>query len=258
MGIESMLMEQQLISTGDVLQNGIVTGIVKNNWNQDFPGQVQVELLIGKSGQTTLQWVRVMQPYCGKDYGEYFLPEINSEVVIGFLAGNTSSPVVLGCLWGKEEKLPEGKANEKNSIKSIRTKGGHEIIFDETEGKELIEIKTKGQLDILLQDEEKVITIQDDQGKNLLKIEGQNGAITIEAEKKLLLKAGEETITLDAEGKKMSFASGNVEIQANQGLKLKGQNTNLEGNMMNIKAQGSMKVESSAALQLKGSICQIN
>lgn len=258
MGIESMLMDQQPIAAGDAIHNGIVTGIVKNNWNQDFPGQVQVELLIGKTGQTTLQWIRVMQPYGGKDYGEYFLPEINAEVVVGFLAGNVSAPVVLGCLWGKEEQLPAGKANEKNSIKSIRTKGGHEIIFDETEGEEFIEIKTVGQLDIRLQDKEKVITIQDDQGKNLVKIDGKNGTITMEAEKKLVLKAKDETITLDGQGKKISIASGNVDVQAKQALKLKGQTTNMEGNMMNLKAQGSLKAESSAALQLKGSICQIN
>ena len=258
MGFEEMILDQQMSSqTSDV--SNLMTGIVKKNWDKEYPGCVQVEILMGESGNTTTQWVRVMQPYCGNSYGQYFLPEINTEVVIGFLAGDVNVPIILGCLWNKEDKIPEGKANDKNSVKSIRTKAGHEILFDETKDKEKIEIKTAGQLDICLEDKEKIITIKDNSGENIIQVDGKKGIVTLEAKKKLVLKAGgEEMLCLDGSGKKASLTSNTEEMEGKQTLKMKGQTTNLEGNMLTIKAQGSLKVQSSAILELKGTMCKIN
>ncbi len=56
----------------------------------------------------------------------------------------------------------------------------------------------------------------------------------------------------------MTVKSNNVTVEASQALKLKGQNSSLEGSMMNIKAQGSFKAESSAMLELKGAMVKIN
>ena len=140
MGFEEMIVEQQTQKTSKDVGN-VMTGIVKKNWDKEHPGCVQVEMLMGEKGKAMTQWIRVMQPYCGNGYGQYFLPEINTEVVLGFLGGDISAPIVLGSLWNKEDKIPDQKANDKNSVKSIRTKGGHEIIFDETKDKEKIEIK---------------------------------------------------------------------------------------------------------------------
>lgn len=260
MAIESMILDQDPqggMPAGSC--QSIMTGIVKNNWDKEHPGQVQVELLMGEDGKTTTQWIRVMRPYCGNGFGEYFLPEINTEVVIGFLMGELSSPVILGCLWNQEDKLPAGKANEKNSVKSIRTKGGHEILLDETKDQEKIEIVTNGKLDVCLEDKEKRITIRDGESKNQILLDAKKGEITIMADKKIILKAGnEEMLTLDGSAKKASHTANSVEIKAKQTLKAEGQSTNLKGNMIEIKAQGTLKAETSGILQLKGSMCKIN
>ena len=259
MGIESMIFSQESSQRQNEFSTSILTGVVKNNWDKEYPGQVQVELLMGEKGKTTLQWVRVMQPYCGNGYGEFFLPEIDTEVVIGFVGGDISMPVVLGCLWNKNDKIPEGKANDKNSVKSIRTKGGHEILFDETKDKEKIEIKTKGALDICMLDKEKQIVIADSNKKNMITMDADKGIITIQAEKKIVLKAGnEDMLVLDGSGKKVQMNANTVQIEGKQTLKLKGQTSNLEGSMISVKAQSTLKAESSAALQLKGAICKIN
>ncbi len=259
MGFGDMILDRGSgYNYGDI-HSSIMTGVVKNNWSEDYPGYVQVELLMGASGKTTLSWVRVMQPYGGNGYGQYFLPEINTEVVVGFLAGDASSPIVLGCLWNQEDKLPDGKANQDNSIKSIRTKGGHEILFDETKDQEQILIKTKGEMSICLQDKDKLVTVQDSSGENVIRLDAGQGVITIEAKTKLVLKAGgEEMLTLDGSGKQASLAGNSVQVEAKQALKLKGQTANVEGNIMELKAQGSLKAEASGTMQLKGAICKIN
>ena len=98
MGLESMLLEKSSEEKKVNYCNSVMTGIVKKNWSKEHPGCVQVEVLMGETGKTTLEWVRVMQPYCGNGYGEFFIPEINTEVIIGFIMGDLSAPVILGCL----------------------------------------------------------------------------------------------------------------------------------------------------------------
>jgi len=238
---------------------GIMLGKVKKNWDTEHPGMVMVEFFLGEKGKSTTGWVPVMQPYAGKSYGEYFFPEIDSVVVVGFLLGNLDSPVVLGCIWDEKNVLPKDTANKENSIKSILTKGGHKIIFDEKKDEEKIEIITAGEISISMQDKEQSITIKDKKGQNLCTINGKEGTITLEAKEKVVFKAGgKNMLTLDGSGKKATLASDNIEVNAGQSLKLKGQSTKLEGNMVEMKAQGSFKVQSSAMLELKGSMTKIN
>ena len=238
---------------------GVMLGKVKKNWDSEHPGMVMVEFLLGEKGKSTSGWISVMQPYAGNSYGQYFLPEVDSVVVVGFLLGNLDSPVVLGCVWDDVNRLPDDMAKEKNTVKSILTKGGHKILFDETEKEEKIEIVTKGEMRISLEDSSQTVTIQDKKGENLCVINGEGGQITLEAKEKIILKAGgKEMLTLDGTGKKASLAADTVEINAGQALTLKGQSTKLEGNMVEMKAQGSFKVESSAMLELKGSMTKIN
>ena len=259
MGLESMLLEKSSEEKKVNYCNSVMTGIVKKNWSKEHPGCVQVEVLMGETGKTTLEWVRVMQPYCGNGYGEFFIPEINTEVIIGFIMGDLSAPVILGCLWNKQDKIPTNKANENNSVKSIRTKGGHEIIFDETKDKEKIDIITKGKLNICLQDKEKKIVIKDSSGKNLIEVDADKGTVVLQADKKMILKAGGEAmVTLDGSGKSVKIAANQVDINGKQTLKLKGQTPILEGSMLTVKGSSSAKIQSSAVLELKGTLCKIN
>jgi uncharacterized protein involved in type VI secretion and phage assembly len=236
-----------------------MTGVVKENYNEKQPGKILVELYFGEKGKTSTDWVRVMQPYCGKEYGEYFIPEIGTEVVLGFILGNIHKAVVLGCLWNETDKIPADVANKDNSVKSIKTKGGHEIIFDETKDKEKIQINTKGKLTIVLEDKEQKISVKDEKGENLICLDSKNGQIDVKAKKKIVFNAGDkDMLTLDGTGKKASLTADNIEVNATQALTLKGQNAKLEGNMTALKAQGAFKVESSAILELKGAMVKIN
>lgn len=237
---------------------GLMLGVVKKNWDKEHQGMVMVEYSVGEKGKSTSGWLPVMQWYAGNHYGSYMLPEIDSIVVIGYLLGELDSPIVLGCLWNKKNELPSDTANEKNSIKKLITKGGHQIIFDETQDKESIVIKTKGELDISLEDKEQIITIKDKSGDNLCKIDGKKGEVTVAAKKKLILQAGgKQMVTLDGTGKKLALEADNIDIKAGQALKIKGQSTKLESNMLEVKAQGSLKAQSSAMMEVKAAMLKV-
>ncbi len=248
---EERRQEQRLVSS-------VTTGKVVENWDSKHPGMVKVELFLGESGKNKTDWVRVAQPYAGKDRGLYFLPEVGDEVVLAFNMGDRDHPIIIGSLWNQVDTIPKETAVEKNHVKRLTTKGGHELVFSEEQGKEILTLHTPGNLTLIMEDEKKTITIQDGDGKNMVTVDGKNGAVTVKADKKLVLEAGSGSLTLDGQGKKATLKMDTVSIEAGQSLNLKGQNVKLEGSMMKVASSGNLEASASGMLTLKGSMTKIN
>lgn len=236
---------------------GIVTGMVKQNWDKDHPGMVQVEYFLGEQGKNLTGWVPIMAPYAGKEFGAYMLPEVGSEVVLAFQMGDRNCPLVIGCIWNKQNALPKETANEKNTVKKLLTKGGCEIQFSEESGKEQICIKTPKNLQILLEDEKETIQISDKDRKNGLQVDTKNGKLVLLADKGIELQVGGKAmIALDGNGAEISGTK--ITCKADQGLQAKGQTVSLEGTSVEVKGSGTLKLEASGTAQLKGAMVQIN
>ncbi len=235
----------------------IILGKVVDNYDDAKPGMIRVEYLLRPSGTATNAWMKYMAPYAGVESGHYFMPEKGAEVVVAFDHGDPSCPVALGCLWTKTTPAPKACANQENSVKKILTKGGNQIIFEDKSGKEEIVIQTKGELKIRLADENEIIEIQNKSGKTLLSIDGKNGSIKLEAEKKLELSVGGKSqITIESDSVKMKTKT--LELSGDQKLKLKGNTTDFSGSSVNVKADGSLKLEASGMTTVKGSMVKIN
>lgn len=236
---------------------GVVTGIVKENWDEEHPGQVKVEYFFGEDGKNVSGWVPVAMPYTADGAGMYFLPEIGNEVVIAFQLGDRNCPIVMGSLWNQKVKQPENTAVKENMIKKIRTAAGHEICLGGEAGKETIEIHTPKKLSILLDDENQKVVVTDEKNKNQISLLAKDGAISLDGEKKLELKVGGKSlITLEKD--KVTINAGTVEVKAGQSLKLEGQSLNVKGSSVEIKADGSLKAEASGVTQVKGAMVKIN
>ncbi len=245
---------------------GITTGIVKENWEEEHPGMVKVEMFLGEQGKNVTGWVPVMTSYAGAGYGHYCLPEVGQEVVIGFHFGERNYPIVLGCLWDKTNTLPEETANENNTIKRFTTKGGSEVVFCDEEGKEKITVTTPGKLSAVIDDENKVIQIKDENEENSIQMNCEDGSITLQAKSKMEFKIGSNA-AITIEEKSLTLKSKAIDQQAEQKLSLSGQNINAEGKSgvditgksnVSIKANSSLKLNSSGTAELKGSMVQIN
>lgn len=238
---------------------GIVIGIVRENWDKEHPGMVKVEYFLGEKGKNHTGWIPVMVPYAGKEYGTYVLPEVGSEVVISFQMGNRNCPMVLGCIWSKENSVPKETAKEKNTVKRLRTKSGCEIVFSEEAGEEQIMIETPKNLKILLEDKKETIQISDKDGKNGILLDTKQGTLTLLAEKSVEIKVGGNVMaSLDGKSKTVQFTSGKFAAKADQSAEIKGQTVKVDGTSINVKGSGTLKLESSGSTQVKGSMVQIN
>lgn len=236
----------------------LATAIVKENWDKEHPGCVKVEYILGMKGAKTSDWIRVLHGYAGKGFGSYALPEIGSEVLVGFIMGDMENAIVLGCLHNSESPLPEKTANEANTIKEIRTKGGYELVLSEEKGKEKLSVKTPGEQLLTIDDENQKIEISDKQGKDTIVIDGKENCISVSAEKKLELASKETKILLDGASGKIELSASKLCVNGKQTTEIQGQSLKLEGTSVEMKAKGTLKVEASGIAQLKGAMVKIN
>src|SRR5215217_6340138 len=150
---------------------GPVIAIVTNNSDLDGLGMVKLNYpWLSKTNET--DWVRIASLMAGDKAGTFCIPEVGTEVLVVFINGDINQPIVIGSLWNKEDKAPYVNQNGENNIKMIRTRTGHEIVFDDTSQKEQIKIHTHAGQEIVMDDTfgAMKIIIKDDNNKNSIEI----------------------------------------------------------------------------------------
>ncbi|MCA9559239.1 MAG: hypothetical protein H6704_02570 [Myxococcales bacterium] len=117
---------------------GAVIGIVTNNTDPQGWGRVKVRFPWLHDDEES-HWARIAQPYAGPGRGSFWLPEVGDEVVVVFDRDTPDHPYVLGGVWNGQDKVPPpGNPDGKNNHKVWRTRNGHQVVFDDTDGGEKI------------------------------------------------------------------------------------------------------------------------
>ncbi len=175
---------------------------------------------------------RLSTPDAGGDRGFFFLPEADDEVLVSFLGGDPRFPVVVGALWNGANAPPE-EGSEGNDTRSIISREGHRVTFDDGEGAGVL-LETAGGRRAFLSDGEGAIELSDPDGSRIAL--GADG-ITIEA----------------GPGRDVSISapSGAVEIEA---TRLDAATTG----PCSIQSSATLDLESSAILGIQGSLIKIN
>lgn len=91
-------------------------------------------------------WMRVITPYSGDGKGQLFVPELGSQLLVGYEQHRPDLPVALGNLTHANNAQKASYSPAGNAVKGFQTKGGNKITFHEKAGAEKIVIsngKTK-------------------------------------------------------------------------------------------------------------------
>lgn len=229
--------------------SGVCPAVVTNISDPDKLGRVRVRLLGLDLPDYETDFIRVMTPMSGSGWGMLFFPNVGDEVLVGFCGGDISRAYVLGSLWNKNFRTP-AEIKEDNPIRMIQTKAGHKLIFDDSDGKECITVQTKGELLIKLDDGKKCITVQDKGGKDLIKLDQENGTITIQAEKKVNISAGSTKIIMES--------GGNLSASSDSSAKIKSSKITVNGDNTEVKGGSSLKLSSGGQTSVKGAAVKVN
>lgn len=193
---------------------GVVVGIVTNNKDTEKLGRVKIKIP-RLSGEDESNWARVISFMAGKERGAFFLPEIDDEVLVAFEYGDINMPYVIGSLWNGKDVPPENNSDGKNNIRVIRSRSGHVITLDDSDGSEQIKIMDKTQ-------------------KNMIIIDAKNNKISIKSDKDIELSAPNGKVTIEAmDIETKSTASTKIEATSGVDVKASG-NLNIKGAMVNI------------------------
>lgn len=101
-------------------------------------------------------WVRVAESWAGASWGSQFVPRVGMEVLVSFLGGNASRPVVLGCLRNATHPAPFALPRDKatSGIRTRSTPGGEgysELSFNDTKGSEMVCVRAERDLATFVQ-----------------------------------------------------------------------------------------------------------
>jgi Rhs element Vgr protein len=189
-------------------------------------------------------WARLLQFHASSGFGAFFLPEVNDEVLVGYLNGDPSSPVVLGALYSSSHQPPYAIAAE-NDTKAIVTRCMHRIEFNEKD--KVITVITPGNNQIVLDDKNQAITVLDQHNNSAT---FSSAGIALDSKSDIKLTAtGNVTIT----------ASGSVDINATADLKATGMNVTCEAQAaFTGKGSASAELSAAATTTVKGAMVLIN
>ncbi|MBQ4819923.1 phage baseplate assembly protein V [Aquimarina sp. MMG016] len=248
-------------------KSDIQLAVVTENVDEEGLGRVRVEFPWQKPLGETTPWLRMMTPHSGQDKGFHFIPEIGEEVIINFEGGNAERPFIMGTLYHGNAK-PEEWKTDNNDLKAIRTRSGHTIELNDTEGEEKINIYDNEGSIITFDTQEKSLTIN---ATETIDITAKN--INITAEENINIGA-QENVEIAAQSDLSALAEGNVAIQstgdtsvksngavaleATSDATVKGLNTIVEG-QVGAEVNGTQtKVTGKALTEVSGALLKLN
>jgi len=132
-------------------QRGVSMAIVADNEDPQGLGRVKVTYP-WRSASDESYWARIAAPMAGPDRGAYFLPEEGEEVLVGFEDGDFEHPYVLGALWNGEDSPPETNQDGENNVRTVRSRAGHEVTFDDREDGGSVTVSTADGNRVVLDD----------------------------------------------------------------------------------------------------------
>lgn len=234
-----------------------VIGVVVSLEDPDNLGRVKVKFPTLKE-EAQSYWARIASPMGGAKRGFWAIPEVDDEVLVMFVHGDTQKPVIVGAFWNNVDKTPVevkasgikgslhsgkfGKAAKAsgvnppdNDTRFWRSRSGHLIMLDDKSGSEVLEI-------------------WDSSRKLSLRFDSAEGVIELNNAAKDIHITAKENITFTA-GKSIKYhASENFEGETMKDIKLKaGMNYKLEAKMsVEIKAKMQCKIEGKLGFEAKG------
>ena len=139
---------------------GVYPAIVTDIVDPDGLGRIEVKFpWLGNDGDSDVRaWATLLSPYADNEQGFQVLPEVESQVVVSFEAGNLRRPYIMGSCWNGVEALPQA-AEEANNIRVIKTRSNSILEFDDTQGAAKVTLQMESGHKLVLDDSERTVTL---------------------------------------------------------------------------------------------------
>ncbi len=206
------------------LQIGIVTALQDD---PDGEARIKVRLPLISTSEEGV-WARLATLDAGEERGTFFRPEIDDEVIVGFLDGDPRFPIVLGQCHSSAKPAPE-QATDDNHVKGYQSRSKIKLTFDDD--KKIVVLETPAGNKLTLSEDAKAVALEDQNG-NTVTLDDKG--ITLDSSKDLIVKASGD----------VKFEGTNIQLKAQSSFKAEG--------------QSGADINASGTLTIKGSLVRIN
>lgn len=235
---------------------------VKENADDKKQGRVKVCFEWQNAKGKTTNWIRVQSPNAGvsdavsKNRGMVFVPETGDQVMVSYEHGDPDRPYVTGGMFHSES----GKGGDTdNKVKSIITRSGIAIVFDDATGSIVIADQTGKDMMIIDGTDSitvmatKRITLTNESESSIIIDENKIGIkaelVNIEGTTQLTMMSGDENVVLTKDSG-LSSTAKTAKITAKDTYELSTQKGTVNGSELTI--------EGSANVTVSGGIVKIN
>jgi type VI secretion system secreted protein VgrG len=261
-------------------QTAVVTGKSGEEIWTDKYGRVKVQFFWdrqGKKDENSSCWVRVSQPWAGKNWGSINIPRMGQEVIVDFLEGDPDRPLITGRVYNDEQMPPYALADNqtRTTFMTRSTKGGgssnyNELRFEDKKGDEQIFMNAEKDMDWRVEKESRELVganrhliVQSSQfesvagdknaqvtGKQIEKIAGDT---SLQIGGKLMEKIGsDQSITVGGSRKEQVNNNESITVGQNR-MENVGQNESITiGQNRNVQIGGNEIVSATQAVYITG------
>jgi type VI secretion system secreted protein VgrG len=267
-------------------QTAVVTGPKGEEIYTDKYGRIKVQFYWdrkGKKDENTTCFIRVAEPWAGKNWGIIFTPRIGQEVVVNFLEGDPDQPLIIGSVYNADQMPPYTlPANKTQSgVKTRSSLNGtpanfNEIRFEDKKGQEQLYIHAEKNEDIVVENN-KTENVGNDEtikiGHDRTETVGNDQSITIGKDDTLKVamnqditigikqseNIGTERTTTIGTTDTLSVGVGRTTtIGATDSLSVGGTINITSGGMITITAGAAIAITSSAAVAITAPAITLN
>lgn len=241
---------------------GLVNATVTDTKDPEKLGRVKVRFP-WLSDSYASDWARTAQSG-GTSGGDAFIPEVGSEVLVGFEQGHMGRPYVLAGLYnGKDKPKPAKDADLVDGTSGVVNRraaafhGGDQVeLLDTASGPLGIRLTTgDGKLQIHMDRKKTSIVVHSD------------GTVEIDAKETVTIKAG-KGITMDAGQGALDMTAESVKVTARKGIDMNGGNgqvkvatggaMDLQGNQVTVKGTGRTEIKGGSTASINAPMVRIN
>jgi uncharacterized protein involved in type VI secretion and phage assembly len=130
---------------------GVYPAFVTDLVDPDALGRIEVRFpFLGTDGDRDVRaWATLCTPYADADSGLQILPDVDSQVVVAFEAGNLRRPYIVGCAWNGSAALPQDP-EKPNDIRLLRSRANSRLEFDDDETAPKITLRTRSGHEVVI------------------------------------------------------------------------------------------------------------
>ena len=157
---------------------GVYPALVTNLVDPKRLGRVEVRFpWLGDDGDRDVRaWATLCSPYADDGAGLQIMPEVGSQVVVAFEAGNVRRPYVVGCTWNGREQVPQ-EPEKPNNVRVLRSRSGSRLEFDDRPGAPVVTVSTDAGHEVVLDQGTQTVTVRHAAGSEV-KLTGQSVGVS--------------------------------------------------------------------------------